>query len=143
MKSSRKFWIGGTALVAAALMPLAALAAHGKAGLWKVTSTMHMGGMQMPTLSPQQMAQMKAMGVHIPTSHSFTMQRCMTQAEVDADVPPNNQRPQSGCKVTGTHVSGHTMSADMVCNGQMKGHGHFHVTYDNPEHYKGRAPSQA
>lgn len=138
MANTRKIWIGGAALVVAAAIPLAALASHGKAGLWKITATMHMAGMQMPQLSPQELAQMKAMGVHIPTGNTFTMQHCMTAAEVSADVPPSSQRPQSGCKTTNVKVVGHTMTADMVCSGDMKGEGHFNVTYDSPEHYSGQ-----
>jgi len=138
MKNSRKVWLGGLALVAVAALPLTAFASHGKAGLWKITTSMHMAGMQMPQLSAQQMAQMKAMGIHMPTDNTVTVQHCMTQAEVNADTPPDNQRQDSGCKMTNVKVVAHTMTADMVCTGQMKGQGHFNVTYDSPEHYKGQ-----
>lgn len=138
MKNFRKIWFGSVTLVVVVALPLVALASHGKAGLWKITATMHMGGMQMPQLSPEQMAQLKAMGMHIPTGNTITTQRCMTEAEVNADVPPNTQRPQAGCKTTNVKVVGHAMTADMVCTGQMKGEGHFTMTYESPEHYMGK-----
>ena len=45
------------------LRPALALAAHGKAGLWNVSTTMNMANMQMP---PEAMAQMKKAGVAMP-----------------------------------------------------------------------------
>jgi len=137
MKNFRKIWFGSVALVAVVALPLAALASHGKAGLWKVTMTMP--GRQMPSIPPEAMARMKAMGMQMPGGgHTITTQRCMTEAEVNADVPPNTQRPQAGCKTTNVKVVGHAMTADMVCTGQMKGEGHFTMTYESPEHYMGK-----
>lgn len=126
------------AALAIVALPVAALASHGKAGLWKITTTTHIAGMQMPKLSPQQMAQMKAMGVHIPMGNTMTMQHCVTESDAKADAPPAAQQPQSGCKTTNMKVVAHTMSADMVCNAKMKGEGHFTMTYDSPEHYTGQ-----
>lgn len=136
---TRKTWIGGAVLLAALAVPLAALASHGRVGLWKITATMHMAGFQMPHLSREEMAQMKAMGVHIPTSHTFAVEHCMSAAEVNANAPPAYERPQSGCTTTNVKVMGQTMTADMVCKGEMKGRGHVRVTYDSPEHYAGKA----
>ena len=138
MRNSRKIWFGGVALVAIVALPLVALASHGKAGLWKITSTMHMAGMQMPQLSPEQMAQMKAMGMHMPMGNTFTTQHCVTEAQAKADAPPSGQRADAGCKTTNVKVSPHKMTADSVCNGRMKGEGHFTVTYENPDHYTGQ-----
>ena len=123
-------------LVAAALflIPGMAFAGHGKAGLWNVSTTMDMGGVQMP---PEAMAKMKQMGMKMPSAQTFNTQMCMTQTEVDSDKPPPVGRGDSGCT---THVVSQTssaMAAEMVCNGEMKGTGHMQITYSGPEHYAG------
>jgi len=116
------------------LLPLAALAAHGKAGLWETTVTMNIAGM--PTMSPEQLAQMNAMGVHMPTAHTVTAQHCMTPEEVAQDAPPS-PRSTKECAMSQVTVSGHTYTADMICTGEMEGHGHVSVSYDGDEHYVG------
>jgi len=137
--SKRYFVLSGLAVIAIATVPVTAIAGHGKAGLWSVTT--NMGGMpqmQMPQMTPEQMQQMQAMGVHMPQSgpHGMTTQYCMTEAEVNADGPPPSLQKQ--CKMENMHVTGNTMSADMVCTGEMQGRGHMTVTYDGPEHYSGK-----
>jgi hypothetical protein len=101
--------------VIAMLSPAAALAAHGKAGLWSTTTTMTIEGM----------ANMR------PQTHSATF--CMTPQEVNTDAPPPSQNPS--CKMQDVHHDGHTITADMVCHGQMEGTGHFSTTYDSDTHY--------
>jgi hypothetical protein len=94
------------------VLPNAALASYGKAGLWETTTTSR-------DVSGQ----------------SFKTTFCMTQAEVDSDKPrgTNNQY----CKMTKTNVSGQSYSADMACTGPLNGTSHFSITYDTPEHYSG------
>jgi Protein of unknown function (DUF3617) len=135
--SKRYVVLSGFAVVAIAAAPISAIAGHGKAGLWSVTTQMS-GMPQMPQLTPEQMQQMQAMGVHMPHSnpHGVTSQYCMTEAEANSDSPPPSMQKQ--CKVSNLHVTGNTMNADMTCNGRMHGHGHMTMTYDNPEHYSGQ-----
>jgi hypothetical protein len=129
--------IAGILVGCLAMVPLVALAAHGKAGLWESTVTMNMAGMpQMPQMSPEQMAQMNAMGVHMPTAHTVTTQHCMTPQEVAQDTPPT-PRSAKECAVSQVKITGHTYSADMTCSGEMEGQGHVSVTYDSDEHYAG------
>ena len=94
------------------LAPGAALAAHGKVGLWSTTTTMAMPGMG-------------------PQTHTATY--CMTAAEVTSDAPVADSN--SGCTYKNVSVQGHTYTADMVCSGQFKGTGHFRSTYDSDTHY--------
>lgn len=94
-----------------ALVPAAALASHGKAGLWSSTTTMVMNGMP-------------------PQTHSATY--CMTPAEVNTDAPANRN---PGCVYQNVHVSGHSFTADMVCHGKFEATGHFESTYDSDTHY--------
>ncbi len=103
------------ALLAAAVLfvPGAALAAHGKVGLWESTTSVSMPGM--PAQAP----------------HKATY--CMTADQVKADTPPTDAR--SGCTYKNVSVQGHTFTADMVCTGQFTATGHFTSTYDNDTHY--------
>ena len=95
-------------------VPGAALAAHGKAGLWSSTTTMTMTDVP-------------------PQTHSATF--CMTAAQVNSDTPVS-QNPD--CTYINVKVSGHTMSADMVCKGKFNATGHFSSTYDSDTHYTAR-----
>lgn len=95
----------------AAFVPVAALAAHGKAGLWSSTTTVDLRGMP-------------------PQSHTATY--CMTQAEVNSDTPANRN---PDCKYQNVQVNGHMFSADMICTGKFKATGHFQSTYDSDTHY--------
>ncbi len=115
------------------LTPGAALAGHGKAGLWNVTNNMSMLNMQMP---PEAMAQMKAMGMKMPGAHSITYQICMTQAQVDSNQLPK-MRKEDGCTTRVTSQTANSMAADMVCNGEMKGSGQLQLSFGGAEHYSG------
>jgi hypothetical protein len=109
---------GLTAVVVIALTATtgSAFADHGKAGLWKITTTSEMSGLK-------------------PAEQRFTSEHCMTAAEVKNDkiVSQNN-----GCKVTNEKSNGGTFSADTICSGQVSGTGHLTVTYDSPTHYSGQ-----
>ena len=83
MNRSLIFTLMGTALI---LAPVAAMAAHGRVGLWTVTSTMEMP--DMPQIPPQALEMMKARGMPMP-GQPFTTQMCMTQDQVNADKPPS------------------------------------------------------
>ena len=137
--SKRYFILSGLAVIAIAAAPVAAVASHGKAGLWRITTNVSgMPQMQMPPMTPEQMQQMQAMGVRMPQMgpHGMTTQYCMTEAEVNSDGPPPSA--QKNCKISNMKVTGHTMTADMICTGEMHGTGHMTVTYDSPEHYSGK-----
>lgn len=123
----------GLMLLGLGLIPVAALASHGKAGLWEITTTMNMPNM--PQMSPQQMAQMQAMGMHMPMGHTMTVQRCMTAEDVAQDKPPPMHNRE--CTMINVKIDGHTFSGDTVCNGDFQGQGHFSVTYDGDSHYSG------
>lgn len=130
----KRILIASTALLL--LSPGVALAGHGKAGLWTVSTTMNMANM--PQMPPEAMAMMKQRGMSMPGMGApIVTQICMTQADVDFDVPPRNSNREENCE---THVISKTvssMSADMVCSGRMQGTGHMQVSYASPEHYQG------
>ena len=124
----------GFAVAALILAPGMAFAGHGKAGLWNISTTMDMGGVQMP---PEAMAKMKQMGMKMPSAQTFATQMCMTQAQVDSNKPPPMGRNDSGCTSHIVSQTGTAMTAEMVCNGEMKGTGHMQIAYSSPEHYAG------
>jgi uncharacterized protein DUF3617 len=101
-----------TAAALALFAPGAALAAHGKAGLWSSTSTVAMNGMPPRTT---------------------TATYCMTQAQVTSDKPPPSENHD--CTMLHERTTGHTMSADMVCKGSFNATGHFESTFDSDTHY--------
>ena len=124
----------GFAVAAFVLVPGAAFAGHGKAGLWNISTTMDMGGVTMP---PEAMAKMKAMGVKMPSAQTFSTQMCMTQAEVDSDKPPPMGRNDMNCTSHIVSQTGTAMTSETVCNGEMKGTGRVQIAYSSPEHYAG------
>lgn len=115
------------------LTPGAALAGHGKAGLWNVTTTMNMA----MSLPPAALAQMKASGMKMPGARTVASQMCMTQAEVDAGVPPAMHDRSMDCDTHVTSQTASSMTADMVCRGRMNGTGHTQIAYKGNEHYAG------
>ncbi|HTO28387.1 MAG TPA: DUF3617 family protein, partial [Devosia sp.] len=123
--------LGAAGIAAASLLVVApALAGHGKAGLWTITTKMEMPGMpQMPDMSqlpPEARARIEAMHMNM-SGNSMTMQHCMTQAEVDRDKPPPMANKE--CKLVKSSMVGHTYTGDMACTGDFNGTGHFQVTY--------------
>lgn len=107
-------------LAATVLIPTAALAAHGKAGLWTTSATTRM-----------------AMDTNAPSSHSSSSQMCMSQEEVESDAPPHIDQEATGCTMKVTAKSGPNLKAEMTCDGTMKGTGHMQITYNGIEHYSG------
>ncbi len=137
----RNLYISGAVALSIVAVSSAALAfaGHGKPGLWQITTKMDMGGM--PHLTPEQAARMKAMGMHISTNNTFTITHCTTPQEAAMFKPPPMGRPghEPQCKMQNMKTDGSSVSADMVCDTKdVKGGGHFALTYDSPEHYTGK-----
>jgi hypothetical protein len=122
---AQKFRTLGSALVLSLLLPGAAFAGHGKAGLWTVTSTSKLD----IRLPPEVEAQMKEMR-HVVTPQTHTTQMCMSQAEVDSDRPPHVDPSGTGCDTSIISQTAATMKAKMVCSGRMKGTGDLEITYN-------------
>ncbi len=124
--------VAGIALVGATGV---ALASHGKVGEWSVTVTMG-GGEKFPDMTKMPadvQARMKTMGM-TSNGNSMNIDHCMTAEEVANDTLMTQDKT---CKLSNQKVTGHTMSADMTCSGQINGSGHFSVTYDSDTHYTG------
>ncbi len=111
----------------------------GKPGLWEFTTHADMNGL-MASITPEQRAKMKAMGIDIPENSTFTFSRCVTPQESAMIKPPPIGRPghEKDCKLENLKTTSSSASADMVCGGdKINGSGHFEMAYDSPEHYAG------
>jgi len=125
-----------SALIAASLVlaPAAAFAAHGRVGLWNVTTTMEMANM--PQIPPQALAMMKARHVPIP-GEPMTTQICMTQEQVNADKPPAMNNRDESCDTKVLTMSPGLMESEITCHGHMNGTGHMKISWRGNEHYEG------
>jgi hypothetical protein len=131
---SKKFT---TALVAASvvLTPVAALAAHGRPGLWNVTTSMEMANM--PQMPPEAMAMMKQRGMKMPgMGQPMTSQMCMTQEQVNGDMPPMHNR-EVNCTSKLLNQTATSVKAEVTCHGRMEGVGRSEMSWRGNEHYEG------
>ena len=83
------------------------------------------------------MAKMKEMGMKMPSARAIASQICMTQAEVDSDKLPPVGKNEMGCTSHLTSQTANSMTAETVCNGDMKGRGRMQISYSGAEHYTG------
>jgi len=131
--------IAAAALATGLLLSPAALAGHGKAGLWEVTTKNTIAGMagmpDMASLPPQVQAQMRAHGVQMNGGGGITSRFCMTADQVANDRPVVDHPGE--CKPQNMKFTGQAFSTDIVCTGKMKGTGHVQFTFSSPEHYSG------
>ncbi len=115
-----------------------ALALHAKPGEWQVTVKMDMAGM--PQIPPEQLAKMRAMGIHLPVGgDAMTVTHCMTPEEAAMDkIPAMSKEREKYCSVQNLKTSPEGVSADVVCTGKVQGSGHMSVRFDSPERYAGK-----
>lgn len=113
-----------------------AFAGHARPGLWSVTTTIETPNV--PALTPEQVAKMKASGVQMTSANTFTAQHCVTPQEAAMDVPATAQRHQ-GCTMGAFKLTGNTMTAKLTCAGEpnTSASGEMSVTYDSQTHYIG------
>ena len=109
----------------------AALAKHGKVGLWNVTSATDVA------IPPAMMAQMKKSGATMPASKPVTIQMCMSKDEVNSNNPPHIDSASTGCNTRIINQTPSALKAVMTCKGAMKGTGNIEVAYTGAEHYAG------
>jgi hypothetical protein len=133
---SKKIVLGvvGATLLAA---PIAALAAHGKAGLWQITVSINDSSAHMPDLSklpPDVQARMRAMGVNVSGS-SISVQHCMAATDFDTGHIPMSSGRDKNCANSNVSFTGNRMTADVTCTGSFAGTGHFEANWDSDEHY--------
>lgn len=125
-------------MLAAALVAPMSLQAdvRQKAGLWENTIKVNLGG-GMPAIPPEAMAQMEQMGLELPFAKPITNRVCLTPEQAAQYTLPDVTDPDSGCSVLNSKRSGDTLSADMRCDGTLKGEGRMEMTLASAESYTG------
>ena len=96
-----------------------------KPGLWEMTIKSDMMK-AMPKLSPQELKQMRDMGVAIPDIQDGGMvsKVCITKEMAESDEPPTADAREMGCEPKNYQRSGTQYSMDLICNSaEMKGQG--------------------
>ena len=96
-----------------------------KPGLWEMT--MKSDAMKnMPKMSPEQMEQMRKMGMNVPQMQDGGMvtKVCISKQMAESSQAPGMEKNDMGCQTKNFQRSGNSYSADVVCNGNdMKGEG--------------------
>src|SRR3954447_17678855 len=87
-----------------------------KPGLWEMTMKSDMMK-SMPKIPPEQMEQMRKMGVAIPSFQDggMTTKVCISKAMAERDHPPEMDRKESGCESKNFQQSDGDYSVDIVC----------------------------
>lgn len=120
-----------------AAVPLAASADIAQQpGLWEVTVTIQQGS-QMPQLPPEAIELMKQAGLQNPFGTPIVRDICVTPEQVRKDAVPNFNDADSGCAVTNGKRTKDTLTADLVCDGQLHGKGDIAMTLSSPTAYTG------
>ena len=128
--------VSGMISAAIVLAPAAAWAAHGKPGLWTISTTMQMANM--PKIPPEAMAMMKSRGMSMPgMGEPITSQICMTQEMVNADKPPAMNQHEESCTTKILNQTSSSVSAETTCHGRMDGVGRSQMSWRGNEHYEG------
>jgi hypothetical protein len=119
-------------------MALPAYAAdHLKPGQWEVAvKVSQKGGPQIP---PEQLEQMKKMGISLPFGGQAIMtSQCITPEMASSDKPfANDERDPNKCQLTNYKRVGGRATGEMVCTGEFKGKGAFEMTMDTETEYHG------
>lgn len=115
-----------------------------KPGLWEVTSKTKMGGGSkpaMPAMTPDQLAQMKSMGIKMPNmaeDQAHTLRHCVTKEQAEKSVPPS-QKDSNGmhCEQQDVKKQGNKVSWKVQCTGKQTVTGSGSMNYESPERYNG------
>lgn len=96
-----------------------------KPGLWEMR--MKSDALKdMPKIPPEQMEQMRKMGVNMPQMQDGAMvtKVCITKDMAESSQAPGMEKNEMGCQTKNFQRSGNSYSADVVCNSaDMKGDG--------------------
>jgi hypothetical protein len=135
-------------------VPFAAQAAgQMKPGLWEMTIKSD-AVKKMPAIPPEQLEQMRRLGVDIPhmTSDGIVTKVCISPAMAARDEPPVMSESNSGCKTRNYRHDGDSYTLDLACSGMLNGEGkaqgrfsggeHFSSTYDFHGTVQGRPVNQ-
>ena len=124
--------------LAAVVIALPAHAAEPlKVGEWQVTVRVSQkGGLQ---TSPDQLEEMKKLGIPIPTSAQVVVAaQCITPELAASDKLFNSDaRDPNKCQLANYRRVGNKATGEMVCSGEFKGKGPFELSFDSETEYRG------
>lgn len=125
-------------LLLCTLLSAQALAAgQMKPGLWEMT--MKSDAMKnMPKIPPEQMEQMRKMGINVPQIQDGGMvtKVCVTRQMADSDHLPGADMNEMGCRTRNMQRNGGSYSVDLVCDSPtMKGEGKAKGTFKGNESF--------
>ena len=133
-----KSFIAAFAAVPMFLLAMPGLAAGNiKPGLWEMTMQSDMTK-NMPKMSPEQIQQMRKMGVDVTQLQSGTIVNkiCITKEMAERDDVAQMNAKETGCELKNAQRSGTTYTVDMVCNGPtMKGKGTIKTVYASDQSF--------
>ena len=102
-----------------------------KPGLWEMTMKSDEMA-KMPQMSPEQMEQMRKMGINMPQMQDggIVTRVCISKQMAERDQPPGMNQNESGCQSKNYRRTGNSYSVDIVCTGPtMKGEGKARGTF--------------
>jgi hypothetical protein len=108
-----------------------------KPGLWEVMIKSD-AFKNIPKMSPEQMKQMRDMGVNVPQMQDGGMvsKVCITKEMAARDAAAEMAQNESGCESKNVQRTGNSYSGDIVCNGpNMKGSGKVKGSYTSNERF--------
>lgn len=135
----------GTALMVSG----AALGAEPRPGLWSMTTTTNLSGMEMPQMPempdipPEALAQMQAMGIELPNMdfsqpRVTTVQSCITPEDIaNRETFDMDEEMDENCRQENLQTSDAGMSVDLVCTGTMNGTGRIEYVFETDTRYSG------
>lgn len=109
-----------------------------KPGLWEMTVTSD-AFKAMPKMSPEQMEQMRKMGVNMPKMQDGSMvtKVCMTKELLEHNQTQPPSQKEAGCQTKNVKKDSRGYSMDLVCDGEnMKGTGKVKGVYSGREGFQ-------
>jgi Protein of unknown function (DUF3617) len=108
-----------------------------KPGLWEMT--MKSDAMKyMPKISPEQMEQMRRMGIDVPQMQDGAMvtKACITKQMAENELLPGMEKNAMGCQSKNMQRNGNSYSVDVVCTGpEMTGEGRARGSFSSNESF--------
>ncbi len=136
----------GAVFAAALTSSEAALGAEPRPGLWTMTMTSDLSGLElpeMPEIPPETLAQMEAMGIQLPNMdfsqpRTTTVQTCITGEDIANREPFDmDEGMDDDCQQENLQTSDAGMSMDIVCTGTMNGTGRIEYVFESDTSYSG------
>ena len=146
MTSLQRLITYSTAFVLFLAVSNVAMGAEPRPGLWTMTMTSDLSGMEipeMPELTPEVLAQMEAMGIQLPNMdfsqpRITTVQTCITPEDIaNRDQFDTGTEMDDDCRQENLQTSDMGMSMDLVCTGTMNGTGRIEYVFESDTSYSG------